>query len=76
LALAPGARFPLLDLDVGAADATGTSAEGYSLWYRLALPYRETAWVQAAVPTTLETGTDGRPSSVTFPLVPASFALT
>lgn len=75
LALPPGARFPLLDVDVGAADATGTSAEAYSLWYCLALPNREPAWVQAAVPSTVETGTDGRPSSLSFPLVPASFAL-
>jgi len=75
LAVAPGARLPLLDVDVGAADATGTNAEAYSLWYRLALPNREPAWVQAAVPSIAETGTDGRPSSLSFPLVPASFAL-
>ncbi len=75
LSLAPGDRVPLLDADVGEADATGTSADAYRLWYRLALPNREPAWVQAAVPSTVETGTDGRPSSLSFPLVPASFAL-
>lgn len=71
LALSPGDRYPLLAIDAGAEDATGTSAEAYQLWYRLALPAGGDAWAQAALPSNNDTGSDGRPSSVVFALVPA-----
>src|SRR5688572_20642926 len=32
------AVFPLLEIATGAEDTTGTSAEAYRLWYRIALP--------------------------------------
>ncbi len=76
LALVPGDRYPLLEIRAGPEDASGTSAEAYDLWYRIALPNGESAWVQAAVPSTFETGSDGRPATVVFNLVPANDAST
>ncbi len=69
--MTPGAAFSLLEIAASAEDATGTSAEAYRLWYRIALPTGQEGWVQAAVPTTNDTGSDGRSSSVRFDLVPS-----
>ncbi len=69
-AITPGANFSLLEIAAGAEDTTGTSAEAYDLWYRIALPTGDEGWVQAAVPTANDTGSDGRPSSVRFDLLP------
>ena len=71
-AITPGATFSLLEIVAGAEDATGTSAEAYHLWYRIALPTGAEGWVQAAVPVDYDTGSDGRPSSVGFDLLPAA----
>lgn len=71
LSLAAGERFPLLAVDAGPEATEGTSAEAYRLWYRLALPDGEPAWVRAAVPSDRDTGADGRPSSVAFDFLPA-----
>jgi murein DD-endopeptidase MepM/ murein hydrolase activator NlpD len=69
--LSPGARYPLLAIDTGPEDSTETSAEAYRLWYRLALPDGQGGWVQAAAPSRNDTGSDGRPSSLRFVLLPA-----
>jgi hypothetical protein len=71
LALRAGARFPLLDVRAGPEDSHETSARGYQIWYAIGLPDGRTAWVQAAIPSTFETGGDGRPSSVYFNFLPA-----
>ena len=71
LVLEPGARFPLLEIQAGSADAVATSARAYYLWYRIQLPDGASGWVQAAVPSTFETGNDGRPSTVSFNVYPA-----
>ena len=71
LPLTAADRYPLLAVDAGDEVATGTSAEGYRLWYRIALANGEFAWVQAAVPSANDTGSDGRPSSVRFDFLPA-----
>jgi hypothetical protein len=63
-------RFALREIAAGAEETTGTSAEAYRLWYRIALPTGQEGWVQAAVPSANDTGSDGRPSSVRFDLVP------
>jgi murein DD-endopeptidase MepM/ murein hydrolase activator NlpD len=73
LALSAGDRYPLLAIDAGEEDASGTSAEAYRLWYQIALLEGNAAWVQAAVPSGNDTGTDGRPSSVRFHVLPAAF---
>jgi murein DD-endopeptidase MepM/ murein hydrolase activator NlpD len=70
LPLLAGDRYPLLSIDAGAEDTTGTSAEAYLLWYRIALPDGDSAWVEAAVPDNHDVGSDGRPSSVRFDFVP------
>lgn len=70
LSLTPGDRFPLLAIDAGPEATTGTSAESYHLWYQIAPRPGEAAWVQAAIPTTDETGSDGRPSSVALAWAP------
>ncbi len=71
LALTPGDRYPLLAIEAGEEDATGTSAAAYRLWYQIAVDDDE-VWVQAAVSSTMETGSDGRASSVQFTFLPAA----
>ncbi len=72
LTLTPGDRYPLLAVDAGEEASTGLSAEAYRLWYRIALPDGNEGWVQAAVPTDYDIGSDGRPSSVRFHFLPAA----
>lgn len=72
LHLVAGARFPLLDVAAGPADSTGTGSEAYRLWFRIAPAGGGAAWVRAAVPSDLETGSDGRPSAVRFDFLPES----
>jgi murein DD-endopeptidase MepM/ murein hydrolase activator NlpD len=71
LRLQPGQRYPLLAVRTGAGDTQATSALAYQLWYRIRLPDGRSAWTQAAVPSSFETGGDGRPSSVYFNFFPA-----
>ena len=71
LSLEPGERYPLHEIATGDEAATGTSTEAYWLWYRIAHANGESAWVQAAVPSVNDTGSDGRPSSVRFDFLPA-----
>jgi murein DD-endopeptidase MepM/ murein hydrolase activator NlpD len=74
LALHADERFPLLALYTGAEDTRQTSARAYQLWYRITLPDSRSGWVQAAVPSTFETGGDGQPSSVYFNFFPSGDA--
>ncbi len=69
--LRPGGRFALLEVRAGPADSRRTSAEAYVLWYRIELPNGGSGWVQAAIPSRFETGSDGRPASISFVLLPA-----
>ena len=66
LPLRAGDRYRLLAIDAGPEDSRETSAEGYRLWYQIAVPDGDPVWVQAAIPTPYDTGSDGRPSSVRF----------
>lgn len=72
--LQPGAQLPLLDVWAGAEAPRATSALAYGLWYRVRVVDGQEGWLQAAVPLALETGADGRPSSVGFNLFPAALA--
>jgi murein DD-endopeptidase MepM/ murein hydrolase activator NlpD len=65
-----GDRYRLVSIAAGAVDSHATSAEGYRLWYQIALPDGSTPWVQAAIPSTNDTGSDGRPSSLRFDFLP------
>jgi hypothetical protein len=66
-----GDAYRLLSIDAGEEATEGTSAEAYRLWYRIVLPDGGRAWVQAAVPSSVETGSDGRPSAVRLDVIPA-----
>lgn len=46
------------------ADSLMTSAEAYRAWFEVELAGGERGWVQAVVPSSVETGSDGRPSAV------------
>ncbi|MCC6791936.1 MAG: M23 family metallopeptidase [Thermomicrobiales bacterium] len=70
LELAPGDRFPLGGVASGPEASERTSAEGYRVWYRIETRELGTAWARAAVPSSNETGSDGRPSTVRFDLLP------
>lgn len=71
LALPPSARFPLLAVHAGAEDSQQTSAAAYALWYRIRAPDGREGWVQAALASQREVGSDGRPAAVVFILLPA-----
>jgi len=71
LELHPGEHFSFVGIYAGAEDTRQTSALAYQLWYQIKLPDGRAGWVQAAVPSTFETGSDGRPSSVYFNFFPS-----
>jgi murein DD-endopeptidase MepM/ murein hydrolase activator NlpD len=66
LQLRPGERFTLVSIYAGLEDTRETSALAYQLWYQVELLDGRRGWVQAAIPTSFETGSNGRPSSVYF----------
>jgi murein DD-endopeptidase MepM/ murein hydrolase activator NlpD len=66
-----GDRFAWLGTATREADRRDTSALGYRLWYRIETSNGERGWVQAARPSTRESGSDGRPSMVELILLPA-----
>jgi hypothetical protein len=70
LVTTPGDRHRLLEIDPGNPASTETSADGYRLWYRIALPGGGNGWVQAAIPSKRETGSDGRPATVRYRFLP------
>jgi len=74
LPLKPGTRYPLLAISAGPEASRGTSALAYDLWYRVRLADGRAGWVQAALPSPFDTGSDGRPSSVVFDLLPDAMA--
>lgn len=69
-ALRPGERHALLAVWAGDEAPRETSALAYQLWYHVRLAGGE-GWAQAGVPAADETGSDGRPASVRFNLLPA-----
>jgi hypothetical protein len=69
--LRPGERLALVNVYAGPEDTRETSALAYQLWYQIELPDGRRGWAQAAVPSTFETGGDGRPSSVYFNFFPS-----
>jgi murein DD-endopeptidase MepM/ murein hydrolase activator NlpD len=71
LRLQAGQRLTLLSVHTGPEDTRETSALAYQLWYQIELPDHRRGWVQAATPSTFETGSDSRPSSVYFNFYPA-----
>jgi murein DD-endopeptidase MepM/ murein hydrolase activator NlpD len=70
MTLTPGDRYALVEIYAGLEDTRETSAQGYTLWYRIVLPDERSGWVQAAVPSTFETGADGRPATISFNFFP------
>jgi hypothetical protein len=71
LPLTAGDRYRLRAIETGDEASLETSAEGYRVWYQIEVPTVGLTWVQAAVPSTNDAGSDGRPSSVSFNLLPA-----
>jgi hypothetical protein len=69
LAVEAGDRFRLLEIDAGDPASVETSAIGYRLWYRVEVD-SQPVWIQAAVPSSRFTGSDGRPSSIRLRLLP------
>ncbi len=69
LALARDDRFALLALFGGDPASTRTSADSYAYWLRIETSDGADGWVQAAVPSERETGSDGRPSALDRPFL-------
>jgi hypothetical protein len=59
----------VIDLSTGDPAATATSAEAYDAWFRIDLETGDQGWVRDAIPSTRETGSDGRPSAVDLPFL-------
>ena len=72
LRLAAGDRYVVTHTWIGPDDSRGFSAEAYTVWYEVTYGSGSTGWIRGTVPSTFETGSDGRPSSVRFNLVPSS----
>ncbi len=72
LALEAGSRYTMLESRAGPQRPPTTSAESYSLWYRLALPDGRDGWVAGLAASANDTGSDGRPSSVRFNFLPVA----
>lgn len=70
LDLYPGARYNVLAVDAGQSASPGTSADAYQLSYLIDLGDGTSGWVRAAVADYGDTGSDGRPSSIHFTLLP------
>lgn len=68
--LVPGARYAVQAVDAGREASTDTSAEGYFLSFLIDDGNGTAGWVRAAVADYGDTGSDGRPSSVKFALLP------
>ncbi len=66
--VSPGLLLGVLDLAIGDVATRETSAGSYLLWANIATG-DATGWLQVAVPSAADTGTDGRPSSVEFPFL-------
>ena len=69
--LRPGDRLRWISVATGPEASVQTSAEGYRLWVRIDPSLGKRGWMQAAIASTNDTGTDGRPSSIWFNLLPA-----
>lgn len=69
LAGEPGGRYGLRAVVTGRESSKRTSAEGYEVWYEIEFGDDQTGWVQAAVPSLFDTGSDGRPSSIELRLL-------
>ncbi|MGI8474858.1 MAG: M23 family metallopeptidase [Thermomicrobiales bacterium] len=65
-----GTAFTLKAIAGGRAESTETSSLAYRLWYRIELADGSAAWTPALVADSLETGSDGRPATVRFILLP------
>jgi murein DD-endopeptidase MepM/ murein hydrolase activator NlpD len=68
LPLTSGDSYALLDISAGEPASIGTSADAYAYWLRIAADDLE-GWVQAAIPSDRETGSDGRPSALDRPFL-------
>lgn len=68
--LIPGARFAVQAVNAGPEASTSVSANAYVLWYLIEMANGTSGWTRAALPDAGDTGSDGRPSSVRFLLLP------
>lgn len=64
LTLVSGATFPLRDVYTAPEDTSVSSAESYEVWYEIELANDMSGWVRVVLPWDVETGSDGRSSSV------------
>jgi len=69
LSIASGDTFALIDLSGGDPASTGTSAEAYEYWLRISAADGAEGWIQAAIPSDRESGSDGRHSAVDRPFL-------
>jgi hypothetical protein len=67
-------RYRLLAIEAGPEASFETSAEGYHVWYQIIVDGGTRVWVQAAVPSLMDTGSDGRPSGITYAFLLAADA--
>lgn len=68
----PGQRFRLTGIRSGAERTTRTSADAYRLWFEIETASGARHWARAAIPSWLQTQTDGRPAAILLDLLPVS----
>lgn len=68
--LIPGRQYAVQAVDAGREASEDTSAEGYFLSFLIDDGNGTSGWVRAAVADNSDTGSDGRPSSIKFALLP------
>ncbi len=62
LAAEAGDRFALGAVSHGRESSLRTSTDGYDVWYEIESESGASGWAQAAVPSSFDTGPDGRSS--------------
>jgi len=70
ITLRAGDRFDVVEVESGDPASTATSALGYRVWYKVALPDGNHGWLPALVANDRESGVDVRPSSLRLVLLP------
>ena len=68
--LTAGQIFNRRMIESGDPKSHDSRAEAYRLWYEIELPDSEYGWISALVASDRDTGSDGRPSSIQFVLLP------
>ncbi len=69
IVVTPGQRLPLLEIAAGDEATRATSADAYSIWFKVELPGGDTGWLPAVRVSNEYVQTDGRPAAIRIDLL-------